>query len=160
MIFYVCADLQCKTLLRVMGQDVDTVRTLVGDRSEWWSDRFMCPTCSGPATGFFEGSVDPSPLSDYKLIDLEAEDYFRFLMGVGLPEERLCTLLDIQEVLLRSHVKKVEGKGIPGTSRATIEWLELEDGTRVYFGASAHGASVYKIVNKPQYAKRVLADVP
>jgi len=158
MILFVCESLQCHTITRVMSRSVDEMQALVGEGSEWWPKGYKCPNCNGPAGAVYEIEVSPVQLKDFNIRELDAEDYFRFLMGVGLPEESDCSVEVLQQIFSKSKVKSIAGHRISGTKRFCVEWLEMEDGARLYFGASSHGATIYRISNRPNYTEKALND--
>ena len=158
MILFVCDSLECKTVTRVMGRSVDEVQALVGEGSEWWPKGYKCPQCEGPASALYEIQINPNQFKDFHVRELDSEDYFRFLMGVGLPEETDCSIEALQKIFHDGTVKKIAGHRIPGAKRFCVEWVEMADGTRLYFGASSHGATIYRIVKKPNYTEQALND--
>lgn len=158
MILILCSSLLCRTVVRVMAADPVQTDMLVGPGSQYWPNKFTCPRCDGPAVGHKEGEIDPNNFRNFTLIELEAEEMFRALNGLGLPEEQNCHVEVLLEVFGKQKVKNVAGYNIPGSNRFCIEWLEMEDGTKLYFGASAHGATIYRIVNKTSAVKKVLEE--
>lgn len=159
MMLVICSSMMCRTVTRIMASSPSELTYLVGERSEWWPKKYVCPACDGQASGVYEGSIDPNEFKDFNVGELEAQDYFRFMMGVGLPEEQDCRLEVLQDIFHRGKVNKIAGKVIPGSKRFHLEWLEMEDGTTLYFGASTYGATVYRITKRPDYTKKVLEDV-
>ena len=157
MILIVCTSLACRTVVRVMAADLLQAEMLVGPSSSYWPNKFTCPTCDGAATGLLEGEVDPNTFKGFNVLELEAEEMFRSLQGLGLPEEQDCRLEVLHEVM-RQKIKLIGGHSIGGTKRFCLEWLEMEDGTKLYFGASSHGATIYRIVNNTSYTNRVLQE--
>jgi hypothetical protein len=73
------------------------------------------------------------------------EAYATLTAGVGLPEDRDCRKEIIEQVVLETPIRKVVGQDVPGTNRFNIDYMELWDGTRLYFGASGHGAIIYRV---------------
>lgn len=155
MILVICTSAPCRSALRIMGRSVEAVQNLVGDRSEWWPNSYLCTRCKGEAQGVYELSLDPAQLEGFSVSEIEAEEYFRFLMGVGLPEEHDCRIEVLQGLFRSNKVKNLAGYPIKGTTRFCLEWLELDDGTRLYFGASAHGATINRVVKKPDHVEQV-----
>jgi hypothetical protein len=91
--------------------------------------------------------------------DLEVQEMFQALHGMGLPEERVCTHDVVQDLLLNHKIRTVAGYDVPGTKRFCIEWIEFENGTKAYFGASAHGALIYRIANPINHTQTVLKEL-
>jgi hypothetical protein len=147
--------LACGVALRVMG-DAGEIEGLVGPRSDFWPDRFPCPTCGALASAVTEIAAEPRALARMRLVDLTPHEAFAALQGFGLPHERACTRAEVEALLREQPVRRVGGSDVPGASRCCIEHLELWDGTRVHFGASAQGAVVFRVTRPPSYAERVL----
>lgn len=158
MMLVICAKLTCKTVTRIYANSAGELTGLVGEASGWWPDKYHCPNCEGTATAVYEGQIDPKEFDGFNVRELEAQDFFRFMMGVGLPEESDCTLEVLTDVFKAGKVGKLAGHRIAGTKRFCVEWLEMEDGTRLYFGASAHGATIFRIVRKTNFAEKVTGD--
>ena len=154
MMLVVCSSLICMTVTRIWGSTAADVEHLIGKKSTFWPNQYKCPECNDHAALFVEGELNPANFKKFNERELEAEDYFRFLMGVGLPEEHNCNLEALQEVFHKKHISKIVGHPISGTSRYCLEALELEDGTKIYFGASSHGATIYRITKKPSYTEK------
>ena len=157
MILVLCQSADCGTVTRVMGEPHE-VMTLVGQNSEWWPNKYSCPRCNATAHGELEHLVNPSELGARHVIELEAQEMFLCLQGMGLPEERDCRSEVVVAALKASSVKKVKCYGVQGTWRTILEWLELENGTKLYFGSSAHGAAIYRIVLPTKHAAQLLEE--
>ena len=106
-----------------------------------------------------EQEIDPTTLAGLTIRTLEAQEMFRALSGVGLPEERQCKLKDIHDLLREQPIRKVAGHDIRGSEHCCLEWLELWDGTKVYFAASSHGAIIYRIVRPTSFTEKALKEV-
>ena len=156
MMLVLCTDPNCKTVTRVLATSVVELTGLVGERSEWWPNNYHCTGCNGQATAVYESEVDPNDFRDFEKKEIEAQDFFRFMMGVGLPEEQDCRIEVLQKLFAENKVKNIAGKVISGTKRFCIEWLEMENGQRLYFGSSTHGATIYRITEKPSYTEKAL----
>ena len=159
MIIVVC--LSCKRGLRIMPvralvSDMEQLDMLVGRNSEFWPDKFPCPFCDQKATGMLEHEAAAEGLQRLTLQDLTAEEAFAAFNGVGLPEETACGLATVSELLKGTPVRRVVGTNVMGKDRAIIDYLELWDGTRIYFGAGAEGACVYRIRPPFSYTTRAL----
>jgi hypothetical protein len=140
-----------------MSNDPAQTEMLVGPSSAYWPNKYTCPRCNGAASGMMEGEVDPNTFAGFHVLELEAEEMFRALNGLGLPEEQDCQIENLRTTL-NQKVKEIGGHTIPNSKRFCLEWLEMEDGTRLYFGASSHGATVYRIVRKVSFVERVLQE--
>jgi len=140
MIIAVC--LLCSRGFRVKGEDTSA---LLGPASDIWPDGFTCPVCTQPIRGYLENEVSEALLRILQIRDLTPIEGFSTLVaGVGLPEDRECRK-EVVETLLRDYKIKVFGKDIPNTDRFNIDFMELLDGTRLYFGSSGHGAIIYRV---------------
>jgi hypothetical protein len=147
----------CGAVFRVLETDPmssDCVQ-LVGPKSEWWPDRYTCPRCGAQAAGADENSL-PRSVQTASVVDLTPIEMFSAMSGFGLPDELPSSVENIAETLKGSPVKRVVGQNVPNTGRCSVDFIELVNGVRVYFGASVHGAVVYRIVKPTSYAEKVL----
>lgn len=143
MIIIVC--LPCRVGFRVKGEPIE-VGTLLGPSSSLWPDGFTCPHCMKPAQGYLELDLSEAVYGLLKIRDLTpVEAYATLTAGVGLPEDRDCRKEVIEQLVLEVPIRRVAGKDVPGTNRFNIDYMELWDGTRLYFGASGHGAIIYRV---------------
>lgn len=146
---------QCSLALRVIG-DLAEVHSLVGEHSEFWPDNYTCPRCAFKhARGSIEQALSPEFLSSYEMRDLGAAELFSALMGLGLPDEGSCQLVTVTELLTTKRVKRVVGIDVPGVERCVLDYIELDDGTRLHFGAGPDGAVIYRNVPPQSYAEKV-----
>jgi hypothetical protein len=152
MILIICEP--CSICLRVMG-DAEEIDHLVGEKSDFWPNKFVCPTCEKTCVGVKEIDADPQVLNLLSLMDLGPEDAFKAMHGMGLPHEGDCRAPVVDELLRTQPIRKVKTKEIPHTHRCRVDWLELWDGTRMYFGAGAEGAVVYRITKPVSHVKRL-----
>lgn len=143
MIAIIC--LPCRVGFRVKGDPLE-INPLLGPTSELWPEGFTCPHCAKSAHGYLELELSESVYSMLKIRDLTpVEAYAALTAGVGLPEDRDCRKEIIEAVVKEIPIRRVGGQDVPGTNRFNIDYLELWDGTRLYFGASGHGAIIYRI---------------
>lgn len=144
MILAVC--LPCKAGFRVKGPDVDA---LLGPSSALWPDGLSCPHCGKTAQGYLENEVSEAVYAVLEIKDLTAvEAYAALTAGVGLPEDRDCRKEVLEAVVKEIPIRRVVGVDVPNTKRFSIDYLELWDGTRIYFGASGHSAIIYRITRE------------
>jgi len=146
--------LECFTAIRVLGEH-DRVDPLVGEGSEFWPDRYTCVACGRPCEGIAEIDATADALARMKVRELTAEEYYAALMGLGTPDEMVCDAVTVRE-LLRLKIKKVSGHTVQGTTRFCLTEIEVENGVRLYLGASSHGAIVYRITRPISYTERAL----
>lgn len=144
----------CQLALRVIG-NVDEVEQLAGTRSEFFPDKFPCPTCRRSCPCYPEIEVDPTSLAVFRVVDVTPVEAYAAFHELGLPLETKCSLEEVNKILLEHPIRKVHGFTIEGTTRCLIEKLELWDGTMVFFGAGGNGAVIYRIVKASTYASRV-----
>lgn len=153
MIYIVCTN--CRTALCTHG-DPDEVESLLGERSDYYPDKYPCCVCG--AMGQYVRCIEPTALSSMAVHELTPQEVFAVLNGMGLPEEQECGPAAIQKVFHDSKVTKVHAKIIPGTNRSMLDSLEFEDGTRMYFGVSPTGPTIYRIARKRSFTREVLDD--
>jgi hypothetical protein len=84
---------------------------------------------------------------------LTPQEAFVAFAGGGLPEESECSAARVAQLLKGARVKDVTTRHIQGTSRCALDSIELEDGTKLYLGASTHGASVYRVQAPHSYTR-------
>ncbi|WP_394831791.1 hypothetical protein LVJ94_35275 [Pendulispora rubella] len=147
----------CGLVLRVLGDDAET-ETLVGPRATEWPDGFRCATCGKQAKGLIEHEASPGALEAARVVEVTPQEAFAALNGLGLPEEQSCTASKVRALLQSSPIRRVAGQDVSCAARFRIEHVELENGTRVYFGAGAEGAVIYRIAPPISYTARVLAE--
>jgi len=146
MIFIICKT--CGFVLRISPGQEGEAESLFGRTSEWYPDRYPCARCDGTAElqatveGPFATPVDVSP-----------GEALACLNGLGLPSERDCHGAYVSELLTSKRVTKVVTRSIPGARRCVIDHIDLEDGTKVYFGASTFGATVYRVTPPFSYVE-------
>lgn len=145
----------CQLCIRVMG-DVEEIEHLVGTRSDFWRERnYRCPVCEQRSVAYLEREVDPRVYGFSRLVDLNPQEAFSAFMGLGLPEEGDCRKEVVEELLRTKKIKGIKGKNILGTNRCRLDFVELEDGTRLYLGAGAEGAVVYRVMLPPSYREKI-----
>ena len=144
--------LTCKIAVRIVG-DYEQMEFLFGLQSDWYPDKYPCVTegCSGKGQLF--PAITPSALHRLTVTDLSPLEAFAALHGLGLPTERECSASAVQRAFQDSPVKKVEAQHIKGTDRCVVEHIELQDGKKIWFGASGYGAVVYRISAPHSYAE-------
>src|SRR6266404_5808036 len=114
MIVVTCTN--CRLALRAIGA-LEEVSQLVGETSDFWPDRFPCPRCSRNVEGHVESAIDPEELKQFELLDLNAQELFAALMGLGLPKEQICDEGVVKQLLYTTPIRRVGGKMIQNTTR-------------------------------------------
>jgi hypothetical protein len=147
---YICCK-SCGFTLCISPGAEDEAQMLLGEsQEEWYPDRYPCWGCGHTATIF---SVLPQGAQDVcNVSPLEAFAYFN---GLGLPSERDCNVATITELLTSKKIIHVVARSVGGTRRCVLDHVELEDGTKVYFGSSSLGATIYRVAPPFSYAKAV-----
>lgn len=112
-----------------------------------------CHSCGAPAV--FSDRVEPDQLHKLVLHDVTPAEAYAALNGLGLPHEQECGPLALQKLFVEQRVKRVAARHIRNTHRSIIDFIEFENGTRMYFAASTLGATVYRISPKHSYAAEV-----
>jgi hypothetical protein len=147
MITIVCD--KCKYALRVNGE-VRDVDSLVGQASEYWPDKYSCYNCGATAVGYLTPEVSPLVFQTLIVTDVNPDEAFAALNGLGVPAERTCC----EEVILPYFEQvglRVKGKQLRGQTRYILEELTFPDGTRMQVGPSPQGAVIYRIVKPHSY---------
>jgi hypothetical protein len=91
-------------------------------------------------------------LAGLEIHDVTPQEAFAALNGLGFPPERDCGETAVRQAL----TKKILNAGvrqIRGINRSVLEWLEFEDGTRLYLASSSDGAVVYRLARRFSYAE-------
>ena len=90
-----------------------------------------------------------------ELFDVNPQEAFAAINGLGLPGEQECGGAAVADVFLEKRVKNVKTQMIRNSHRCILDSIEFDDGTKMYFGASAGGATVYRIASKHSYVDGV-----
>lgn len=158
MIYIVCSS--CNKGLRISGGDlrgdVSEAMSLFGPGSDMYPDAYPCFSCNEPAE--FVAAADSDALLNLELFEVTPQEAMAALNGLGLPAEQDCSATAVQQALLSSPVKKVSARPIRNSHRSILDCIELEDGTKVYLGSSAYGATAYRISKPHSYAKGLQHD--
>jgi hypothetical protein len=148
MVFISCTSVSCDFVAGITVVDVDEAESLIGPKSEWYPDKYPCPTC-GERCAFSTRKLDERRTQHF----LNPMEAFVAFSGAGLPSEDECSSARVRGLLETKRVKSVVTRHIRGTSRCTLDCIELEDGTKLYLGASTHGACVYRVQSPHIYAE-------
>ncbi len=150
MITLVC--LRCRLALRLSG-DHDEMDYLIGMKSDWYPDRYPCPRSSCHGTMTLTDTIASVDLEQLEIYDLNPQEAFQAMHGMGLPVERSCDIDTVRSVLSGHSITSMDLQGLPGTNRTVIHSLTLADGTRVYLASSPLGAVVYRIAPPHSHVK-------
>lgn len=148
MIFIACDS--CCSALRVTG-DVSEVDQLVGQRSEYWPDKYKCYSCGADAVGFLTPEVSALAMAKLHVVDVTAQEAFAALNGLGVPSERTCCE-EVIRPLFEAQGLTVRGRTFRGQPRMCLDEIVFPDGTRLFLGASPQGAVIYRITKPHSYA--------
>lgn len=142
---------QCMTAIRVVGDmtEADYVLTpFVTSHSMCWTD-----TCPGPAQVVHQLPAELSAQLETR--ELSVGETWVALNGFGMPEEQECSPAAVKAAFTESPVRNVAVHPVRGSHRSQIEFIELENGTKIHFGSGPVGALVYRISKPHSYAKKV-----
>jgi hypothetical protein len=103
-------------------------------------------------------SIEPSTYDRLDVADVSPSEALSALHGLGLPKERECSPAAVQQLLTGVTIKRVVTRTIRNSHRSILEYIEIEDGTRVYLAASTHGATVYRISPRGSYLEEALRE--
>ena len=149
MITIVC--LPCNHAISVIGE-VTEVDTLVGQRSDFWPDKYTCFTCGGSMEAVLTPEVSSFAYSKLFIYELGPHETFAALMGLGLPEERVVEADTVQQLFKQAGLA-VKGKSYRGQHRFFIDEIQVPDGTKLHLGASPQGAAVYRSTKPHSYSR-------
>lgn len=151
MIYIVCKS--CRFALRVSPGVDNESEDLLGESSDWYPDKYPCPMCEQDCT--LATVMDTSTLQNLDVVDVTPMEAFVALSGAGLPEERDCGVTAVEKLFGEKRVKGVATRLIRNSNRCVVDHIEFEDGCKAYFGASSHGAVIYRISKPGKYSDRV-----
>ena len=141
MILYICD--QCMTAVRCLEVPGD-VRQHDLPRAE----NDACAGCFGPVQIVPERLLDPAVAASLKIRDLTFEELYYWAATGALPEDRKTTPDDVRLLLVGKKVVSVDIDERASADRAVINCLVLDDGSRIYLGASPMGAIVYRVAKR------------
>lgn len=151
MILIAC--LHCLNALRVMSLEPGEIESLFLSIPSW--PVVTCPTCGKRSQGMNTNEVAEGVLRALTIRDLSPIEAHAAILGVGFPEEHQCDGAHLSELLSAQPFRRIVGKDIPNTNRFCVDFMELGDGSRIYFGSSTHGAVIYRIAKPSSYAEKV-----
>jgi hypothetical protein len=146
---------KCGCGLRISpGQvgDVSESENLFGRGSTLYPDKYPCFRCEQPSE--FVPAAEAEALRAIELFDVTPQEALAAMNGLGLPSEQDCSASAVVE-LFTKPVRRVHARPIRNSHRCLLDHIEFEDGTKLYLGSSAHGATVYRIARPHSYVKEV-----
>lgn len=102
----------------------------------------ITPLCRGR---LIKGWSDDSSVIKPTVVPLE--DFYRAINGMGSSEER-ATLNAVSKLFTTSKIVDIVGRDVGDPVRVILEEIIFEDGTRMHFANSSHGACVYRIESR------------
>lgn len=98
-------------------------------------------------------TIQPFAAKKLDIVDVSPQEAYAAVNGLGMPVEKECSAAAVSQLLVEKRVVRVSASQIRGSHRCVLDFLELEDGTRVYIGSSAYGATVYRVAPKHSYVE-------
>lgn len=145
----------CRLAFRVQG-NYEEMHFLVGQRSDWYPDKYPCPTSECLGKMVIADAVDPESLGYLDIRELSPQETFQAFMGLGLPEEKDCNPTIVKEAMRGRKIVSMDLHGIPGTTRSVLHSMMLDNGVRVFFGNSPHGVVIYRVVPARSLTQEIL----
>lgn len=147
----------CGSGLRVSG-DPEEIRLLIGEKSDWWPDKYPCFSCGEMATGMLESEADEKAAQLIRFVNVKAQEAYAALCGMGVPEERTCCA-EVIEALFKEHGIKAKGRQPRAENLYYVDELEFKDGTRLFLAPSPRGAAIFRVAKPHSYTKEALENV-
>jgi hypothetical protein len=151
-IYIVCA--LCKVGLRISPGEEGESEGLFGKQSDYYPNSYPCFKCEQPIAQFIPAMSSDS-VTQLELFDVTPKEAFAAMNGLGLPGEQDCSAAAVKDLFEMCQVKRVQARPIRNSHRCLIDFIELADGTKVYLGSSAMGATVYRVAKPHSYAEQV-----
>ncbi len=76
---------------------------------------------------------------------ISAVELFQASAGVGLPEERKCSVADVKKLLVGSRVVSVNLSEAPDPKKSVLYSMTLDNGKTVHLTTSVRGPMVFKV---------------
>lgn len=107
----------------------------------------------------FHELVEARSLAELTVHDVSPQEAFAALHGLGLPSERECSPAAVREVMVGATIRSVGTRTIQNSHRAALEYIELENGTRIYVASGSGGAVIYRISQPESYVQKVIDEL-
>jgi hypothetical protein len=78
---------------------------------------------------------------------ITAVELFQATAGIGLPEERKCSVSDVRKLLTGSRISFVHLENAPDPKKSILMSMTLDNGKTVHVSSSTKGAIVYKVTD-------------
>ena len=135
---------RCQRVYRSVG-DPQQDEQLLGEKSDWWPDKYVCPVCDGVMFARKEADVMAEVLASPTLQHFPVEELYAAMSGLGLPEQRLTGPQSVRAVLEGKRIRSVSVQPAGTSSRSVLDRIVLDDGTVIYLASGSYGATVYRI---------------
>lgn len=152
MIFIICRG--CKTGLRIGPGEPGESEMLFGQQSDFYPDRYPCFRCEKPVAELVP-AIDSQALQAVEIFDVTPREAFAAMNGLGLPDEQECSATAVTKLFESQPVSHVKTRVIRNSHRCIVEYIEFENGVRIYLGSSVLGATVYRVAQPHSYAEQV-----
>jgi hypothetical protein len=147
---------ECGCALNVVG-DLEELSTLIGDRSDFWPDHYVCFNCGRPCQCYLTPEASPLALAKMHVVALTPQEAFAALNGFGVPAEQTCCPEVVMPHFMRLGIQ-VKGGQPSGRKFFRIEELTFPDGTTLFLAPSPMGAVVYRVRPHMSYLEKVEAE--
>lgn len=148
----VIACLHCNVAIRTVGDEAE-VYQLVGHGSEWYPDKYPCPTAGCPGLAQYLEAIDPNAARQLVIHDVTPQEAFAAIEGLGFPVERDCSETAVRQVF-EHKITKTGVRQVRNSNRSIIDWIEFDNGVRMYLAASSDGAVVYRLAGQHSYVEQ------
>ena len=149
MIYIFCSS--CKVALHISPGEPGECEALFGPQCEWYPDKYPCFKC-----GENKATIETTDVgSEVEVHDVTPREAYAAVMGLGVPTERECSAEAIRKLLNGRTIKKVSVSQLRDSHRCLIDHLELDDGSKVYFGAGSCGSIVYRVTPPYSYTEAI-----
>ena len=153
MIHIICQ--KCTVGLRISPGEPGETESLYGPSSDWWPDNYPCFVCGKKAQLLETVTPGETKWEAMHFHDVTPKEAYAAMNGLGLPAERECSAEAVRQLLSGARIKRAKVKQIQHDHRCVIDYLELEDETKVYIAAAPMGAVVYRVAPKHSYVAEV-----
>lgn len=76
---------------------------------------------------------------------ITALELFQAAAGIGLPEERKCSVADVRKAMIGSRIQAVHLEKAPDPKKSILMSFTLDNGKTIHVSSSTKGAIVYKV---------------
>lgn len=146
---------KCRVGIRVVPESLEEMELLVGERSDYWPNKYPCYKCGKSAVGVHEPELSADAARALEIVNLSVQETYAALNGLGIPVEQTCCY-EVLAPLFEEKGIKIHGRQPQGQLRFLIDRLEFSDGTNVYFAPSSQGAAIYRVVKPHNYTEQTL----